>query len=175
VAGDPPPPSSFAARERAKAGRAGLCEASARFDGPAPGTAAALPEPRPAATVRPGRLGGDGRFEKFILALQALQIDHGAAESRTDRVERMRAAAEEIFAIDGVPRPVLPIAAPEPAPVAAADGQAHAARGAAVPSIPPGEAPAAPPPSQPSPADSLLASPPSGHATVQRSGTAPEG
>ena len=76
-------------------------------------TPARVPEVASAGPVRPGRLGGDGRFEKFILALQALQLDYGIGgigASRTDRAERMRAAAEEIFKIDGVPQPVRPAA-----------------------------------------------------------------
>ena len=62
--------------------------------------------------VGPSGFGRDGRFEKFILALQALTLEAPAAASRTDRVERMRAAAEELFGIDGLPQPIRPMAGP---------------------------------------------------------------
>jgi hypothetical protein len=72
--------------------------------------APALPDGGDASRqVRAGGIGSDGRFEKLILAVQALRI--GFAEERpTARIEEMRAAAEEIFQIDGVPAPVEPAA-----------------------------------------------------------------
>jgi hypothetical protein len=58
---------------------------------------------RPDGPIRASRIGANGRFEKFILAVQALHLGQGAQEPRTERTERLRAAAEEIFSIDGVP------------------------------------------------------------------------
>ena len=111
------PPSDRRGAHGAGSGPAGHAGPSAGTMRPQPvaglATPACVPEVASAGPVRPGRLGGDGRFEKFILALQALQLDYGIGgigASRTDRAERMRAAAEEIFKIDGVPQPVRPAA-----------------------------------------------------------------
>ena len=62
--------------------------------------------------VRPGPIGVDHRFEKFILAVQALRLDYGTGRERTPSTEEMRAAAEEIFKIDGVPEPFPSVALP---------------------------------------------------------------
>ena len=66
--------------------------------------------------VRAGPIGGDGRFEKLILAVQVLRLGFRVEEHATGpRVREMREAAEEIFSIDGVPQPVAPAAEASPA------------------------------------------------------------
>jgi hypothetical protein len=77
------------------------------------------PEPEPsdsaAGQVRPGAIGSDGRFEKLILAVQALQLVYGFDEQATGpNVREMREAAQEIFRIDGVPAPIEPAGAAPP-------------------------------------------------------------
>jgi hypothetical protein len=61
----------------------------------------AVPEP-----VRPGDIGRDGRFEKFVQALQALQLELGGIAARTDQAEQMRVAADRLT------QPVPPITGP---------------------------------------------------------------
>jgi hypothetical protein len=82
---------------------------------PAAGEPAAPERPVAAGTsegqVRAGTIGSDGRFEKLILAVQALHFGF-AEDAPTARTDEMRAAAEELFQIDGVPAPVEPAAGP---------------------------------------------------------------
>ena len=127
----PAQPVAMSPRDRAAEWIALVTKASAARPGhptggnpPAPLSA---PTPR-SGPVRSGDFGRDGRFEKFILALQALRLDLGGAASRTDRVERMRAAAEELFSIDGLPQPVPPMALPAAASGNAAAPEADAER-----------------------------------------------
>lgn len=62
-----------------------------------------------AGQVRAGGIGSDGRFEKLILAVQALRLVYGAEEHAAGpRVQEMREAAQEIFRIDGEPAPIEP-------------------------------------------------------------------
>jgi hypothetical protein len=104
-------------RDRAAGSFAHLRQASAAKPRQRTGTewvaaaSALAPDPVP-EPVRPGDIGRDGRFEKFILALQALRFELGGVASQTDRAERMRAAAEELFSIDGSPQPVPPMTGP---------------------------------------------------------------
>jgi hypothetical protein len=77
------------------------------------------PEPeasdRAAGQVRPGAIGSDGRFEKLILAVQALHLVYGFDEQATaPNLREMREAAQEIFRIDGVPAPIEPASAATP-------------------------------------------------------------
>jgi hypothetical protein len=115
---------------------------------PAPQVAAVRPgfaEDRAAGPMPPSPIGGDGRFEKIILAVQALRLDDEPGAARTRRTEQMRAAAEQIFQIDGLPQlfpPSAPSAGPrQAAAAAAAPADSAAGRSEEAPALP---APAAP-------------------------------
>lgn len=73
-------------------------------------TSGLAPSESSAGQVRSSQIGGDGRFEKLILAIQALRFVYSVDEPPTARTREMREAAEEIFRIDGVPQPVRPAA-----------------------------------------------------------------
>jgi hypothetical protein len=100
-----------------RGGYAAQAAGASRHAPGAPTRPAALPEEAKAEPVRPGIVGADGRFEKFILAVQALRLDHGTAASGAGqaRTKEMRAAVREIFSIDGLPQAFPSVAATEPA------------------------------------------------------------
>ncbi len=144
---------------------AGHGSAAAGRAASAPITAAASPveHPRQATTrstqggeigtsqVHAGGIGRDGRFEKLILAVQALRLDYGVAEHATEqRVREMREAAEEIFQIDGVPAPIEPAAAAAPEleapPAITPPGAERTPASGANPGANPGAMPGAEPP-----------------------------
>ena len=81
-----------------------------------------------AGQVRPSPIGADGRFEKLILAVQALRLAYGPGGDDAQSTEQMRAAAEEIFSIDGVPLAFPSAAAPD-APSGGAVGETGTAAG----------------------------------------------
>ncbi len=109
--------------------------------------------------VRAAVIGGDGRFEKLILAVQALHLDYGIDENAGEpRIREMREAAKEIFQIDGVPAPVEP-----------------AVRGVPEPDVPPADAaPASEAPPRPSATAPDAPAPAPGQDTEQPAASAPE-